>query len=200
MTNIPGRIARFVVVVLALIGCSGDDRQVSRRIVIIPIGPVPQDVLSHLQRELPAIVKRDVVVGAAVPLPEQALDPSRRQYRGTALLEDLARQDVADADRIVGIIDADAYAPGLNFIFGQAQKPGRFAVVALPRLRESFRGWPEDPGRLRERVVKETAHELGHTFGFAHCPDRTCVMHFSNSLGDTDYKSSHFCNRERVKT
>lgn len=191
------RMSPIVLVLLVLIGCSAEDRRL-RPVVLVPIGPVPGDVLEHLQRELPALVKREVVVAAALPLPGQALDPSRRQYRGSALLEELERHDVADADRILGIVDADAYAPGLNFIFGQARKPGRFAVLALPRLRESFRGRPEKPERFRQRVVKEATHELGHTFGFAHCENRHCVMHFSNSLGDTDYKSTHFCDRERL--
>jgi len=36
-------------------------------------------------------------------------------------------------------------------------------------------------------------HELGHTYGLGHCPDTHCVMHFSNSLRDTDIKSATFC-------
>lgn len=187
-------------IVLVLAGCSGDERPAPPLpILLVPMGPVPADVLHHLQRELPAIVKREVVIAAAVPLPAEALDPSRQQYAGPALLRELEKHDVPGMDRIIGVADADAYAPGLSFIFGQARKPGRFAVVALPRLRESFRGRPEN-GRFHERVAKEAVHELGHTFGFAHCPDRRCVMYFSRSLGDTDHKSSHFCDRERLPT
>ncbi|HVR39858.1 MAG TPA: archaemetzincin family Zn-dependent metalloprotease [Thermoanaerobaculia bacterium] len=177
-----------------VLGCGGES-QPPGKIVLVPIGDVPADLLAHLQHELPAIVKRDVTIGAAIARPEAALDVSRQQYRGDALLEELKRHDVAGADRVIGIIDADAYAPGLNFIFGQAMKPGRFGVVALPRLRESFRGRPENAALFRDRVLKETAHELGHTFGFAHCDDRKCVMHFSNSLGDTDFKGNRYCER-----
>jgi archaemetzincin len=185
---------------LALTACSGEDRAVSKRgsIVLVPIGPVSPDVIEHLQRELPPIVSREVTVGAEIARPQSALDAKRRQYRGSALLAELERRQFPDAERVVGIIDADTYAPGLNFIFGQANRPGRFAVVALPRLRESFRGQPEDADRFRRRALKEAVHELGHTFGFAHCENPTCVMHFSNSLGDTDRKSARFCARERL--
>ena len=140
----------------------------------------------------------DITVAAEIPRPQNALDPKRQQYLGSALLAELERRKFPEAERVVGIIDADAYAPGLNFIFGQANKPGRFAVLALPRLRESFRGQPEDLDRFRQRALKETAHELGHTFGFAHCENPPCVMHFSNSLGDTDRKGARFCAREQV--
>ena len=98
----------------------------------------------------------------------------------------------------MGILDADAYAPGLNFIFGQARKPGRFALVALPRLRQSLHG-PDAEAPFRTRVLKESVHELGPTFGFEHCADPKCVMHFSNSVGDTDGKDATFCRSHAAK-
>ena len=152
----------------------------------------------HLQRGLPAIIRRDVAIGAEIPRPAASFQPSRNQYLGTALLAELKRHDVPDADRIVGLIDADVYAPGLNFIFGQAEKPGRFAIVALPRFRESFRGRPEDVRKFHDRALKVTIHELGHTFGSVHCRDRKCVMHFANSLPEVDHTGFQYCSREEV--
>jgi len=187
-----------LLMILVLLGCDGRGAHERGTIAIVPIGPVPMDVLVQLQHELPAIVGRDVVIAQEIPRPANAFDLLRQQYRGDALLDALARHDISAAERVVGIIDADSYAPGLNFIFGQAKKPGRFAVVALPRLRDSFRGRPEDDARFRQRLLKETVHEIGHTFGFEHCDNPRCVMHFSNSFGDTDYKSAHFCERETL--
>jgi archaemetzincin len=98
-------------------------------------------------------------------------------------------------ERVLGMIDADCYAPGLNFIFGQAALHGRVAFIALPRLRPSFYGMAEDPPLFRQRVLTEAVHELGHTWGLTHCPDPHCVMHFSNTLHDTDLKGATFCRR-----
>jgi archaemetzincin len=181
---------------LLLAACSREHR--IRKIVLVPIGPVPANVLANLERDLPPLLQREVTIGQPIPRASAAFDRKRQQYRGSALLQELERYDVVGVDRVVGIIDADAYAPGLNFIFGQANKPGRVAVVALPRLRDSFRGRPDDPVRFRERVLKVTVHELGHAFGFAHCADRTCVMHFANSLREADQTGSHYCTSERL--
>jgi archaemetzincin len=43
------------------------------------------------------------------------------------------------------------------------------------------------------RALKEAVHELGHTLGLVHCPEAGCVMHFSNTLADTDCKSHRLC-------
>jgi predicted Zn-dependent protease len=94
-------------------------------------------------------------------------------------------------------IMADCYTPGLNLIFGQATLNGREAFVALPRLRPSFYGQSEDLNLFRQRALKEAIYELGHTWGLAHCPDLCCVMHFSNTLHDTDVKTVGFCSRCR---
>jgi archaemetzincin len=98
-------------------------------------------------------------------------------------------------ERVIGLADVDCYTSGLNFIFGLATLGGPAAIVALPRLRQSFYGLPEDADLFRERALKEVVHELGHTWGLSHCPDSRCVMHFSNTLHDTDVKGARFCVR-----
>ncbi|HID92836.1 MAG TPA: hypothetical protein EYP60_01955 [bacterium (Candidatus Stahlbacteria)] len=45
----------------------------------------------------------------------------------------------------------------------------------------------------KERVLKEAVHEL------VHCKDPNCVMHLSNSILDTDRKSTNFCSKCKQK-
>lgn len=84
-------------------------------------------------------------------------------------------------------------------VFGEAELGGYFAIISLARLRQSFYGLPEDKHLFLERTIKEAVHELGHTYGLSHCPDPECVMHFSNSLMDTDRKKPSFCSRCQIK-
>jgi archaemetzincin len=100
---------------------------------------------------------------------------------------------------ILAICNIDAYSPGLNFVFGQASLTGGVAAIYLPRLRQEFYGLGANTDILIERVLKEATHEVGHAFGLDHCPKQSCVMHFSNSIVDTDRKAKDFCNICRNK-
>ena len=80
----------------------------------------------------------------------------------------------------------DVYSDKLNFVFGEAYLDGRICAIYLPRLRQEFYGLKSDKSLFYQRLVKEAVHELGHAFGLSHCENIKCVMHFSNSLSDTD--------------
>ena len=90
------------------------------------------------------------------------------------------------------------YTEGLNFVFGQAKMKGRVAVVSIARLDPTFWHQPEDKELLEKRAVKECLHEVGHmAFGLGHCPNRHCVMSFSNTLGEVDKKTKFLCDKCR---
>jgi archaemetzincin len=168
-------------------------------VVLIPIGDVAANLLHSLVAPLGATFGLPCQVSTSIPIPPAAYDRQRGQYVGSHILSALARVDLLHAERALGVVDADCYAPGLNFIFGQADIHDRDCFIALPRLRQSFYGLAEDEPLFRERVLKEAVHELGHTYGLRHCRDSRCVMHFSNSLHDTDVKGAGFCPRCRAQ-
>jgi len=172
--------------------------QASDTIALVPVGPVSSELLTWLSGRLAEELGRPTSVGDDILLPARGYDRRRRQYLGEAILDALHALPVP-AGRVLGLTEADCYAPGLNFIFGQAMLSGREAFVALPRLRPSLYGQAEDPQLYRQRALKECVHELGHTWGLRHCPDPGCVMHFSNTLADTDVKGVAFCARCQTK-
>jgi archaemetzincin len=69
--------------------------------------------------------------------------------------------------------------------------PGQWAIISLHRLRTGGDAGHDEV--LYARALKEAVHEVGHTFGLGHCHDSACVMHFSNTLADTDRKGAHPC-------
>ena len=115
-------------------------------------------------------------------------------YLATTIIKDNTGSYDLKNTIILGICNFDAYSSGLKFVFGQASLTGGVAAIYLPRLRQEFYGISADISIFIERVLKESTHEVGHTFGLAHCPKQSCVMHFSNSIVDTDRKAKDFCN------
>jgi archaemetzincin len=121
-----------------------------------------------------------------------SFDEKRRQFYSTAILQYLERAGDPDA-RVLGVTAADLFVPVLTFVFGEAQLDGNCAVVSTARLAEEHYGMPPREDLLRERLAKEAAHELGHTFGLRHCADWRCVMASSHAVERLDVKGAEFC-------
>ena len=168
----------------------------SGEIVVVAVGEVQAPVLAHLCAVLTRTFGQPCRVGTALPVPGHAFDPRRAQYSAQAILQQLFP---GRAERVLGVVDLDLYVPDLNFVFGLADWREKRAVIALPRLGQRFYGARDDETLFLARAVKEAVHELGHTCGLEHCRDRRCVMTFSNSLADTDYKGQEFCPRCRKR-
>jgi len=153
---------------------------------------VSADVLADLAAQLAPVFRM-----ACQVRPERldvafAYDRLRNQHYSTAILQ--AMQPLAEPGaRLLAVTSVDLYVPVLTFVFGEAQLTGSCAVVSLHRLREEFYGLPPREDLMRERLVKEAVHELGHTFGLRHCDDWRCVMTSSHAVERLDVKSAEFC-------
>jgi archaemetzincin len=123
--------------------------------------------------------------------PERCFDPARGQYNSTLLL---AQLQGTDAWRVLGVTGVDLFIPVLSYVFGEAQLPGRAAVISLHRLDAELYGLPHDEQQLADRAEKEAVHELGHTFGLVHCRRPGCVMGSSTYVEEIDLKSAGFCD------
>jgi archaemetzincin len=66
-------------------------------------------------------------------------------------------------------------------------------VVSAHRLTQEFYGLPSDPALLRDRLIKEAVHEVGHTLDLTHCDDYACVMAASHAVEWIDLKEAVLC-------
>jgi archaemetzincin len=167
------------------------------RVTLEPLGKVPAETIEALRDRVGGIFHCPVEIEAGSIDLAQVYDPERKQHNSSELLVSLGKAE--REERVIGIVDVDLYVHRLNFVFGEADVVSGTAIVSLHRLRQEYYGLPPDEALFLDRATKEIVHELGHTFGLGHCANNKCVMHFSNSLADTDLKEAHFCSMCRPK-
>lgn len=182
------------------------------RIAIVLIDrtvPGIRELMDAVRSKFGADVSREMIdLGAT-----RSFRKERNQYDAEMLLSEVSRFR-SSADRTLFIFREDLFVKDMNFIFpleipsnfqtrqnswsfvfGLAQ--GDVCIVSTTRLDPRFYGKVEDLGKagalFKERLIKEALHELGHTFSLPHCDNKKCVMVFSNSIEDVDFKGAEFC-------
>jgi archaemetzincin len=177
---------------------------------IIPLSNINKDILEYLQDSLGKIFKKETRVLYRISIPDDSYDQSIKQHNAESILDHLSKKlslkNIRDIN--IAVLDLDIFVPRLNFVFGLAVNFPRICLISTARLNPLFYSdlksrprWKsrviylskEDRKIFNERILKEAVHEIGHTLGLGHCPDYKCVMYFSNTLLDTDKKSSNFC-------
>jgi len=153
------------------------------------MGDVKIETLHTLIEQLEDIFQKAELL-ETVPLIESAYNSKRGQYLSDELLHEVKWHVALNGENhTLGVTTVDLYTQGLNFVFGQAELPGKAAIISLNRLNH------QSTELFHNRMLKEAVHELGHTMGLRHCSNIKCVMHFSNSLEDTDIKDAIYCPR-----
>lgn len=160
---------------------------------LLPIGDLDGRLLEYVGAALGRQVGIPWEVRPRGPDPAFAFHPERQQYHSTEILQAMQAYLDRHTWRLLGVTDADLYIPILTFVFGEAQMGGPCAVVSTHRLHQEFYGQARDAELLRQRLLKETVHELGHTLHLTHCDDYRCAMAPSHAVEWIDIKEADFC-------
>jgi archaemetzincin len=166
-------------------------------IVIAPIGDFAPDLLDAVGRGIQRAFGFATAVRPILPSLGFAFDSTRAQYHSTPILEKLSAAVSSDAIKVLALANVDLFIPILTHVYGEAQLGGNACIVSTYRLNAAAGGC-HHPEQAEGRVVKESIHELGHTFSLRHCRDPACIMHYCRSETDVDRKSNELCRYCRV--
>ncbi|MBO3801137.1 MAG: archaemetzincin family Zn-dependent metalloprotease [Thermoproteota archaeon] len=172
------------------------------KIFLVSIGYVQENILNEISIGVKEVFRTIsvTILSRNVPLPKNSSDSYRQQYNSSIILDFLKKLfSFSIQNKVLGITSVDLFVPELNFVFGEALFGGNVAVISLKRLFPEFYGYSSNHKLFISRAVKEAVHELGHCFGLGHCKNKKCVMHFSNSILDTDIKEKYFCTSCKSK-
>lgn len=161
---------------------------------LLPIGKLDGGRLTDLAPALATIFGVPCQIVSNRLDPEFAFHGERQQYHSSEILARMHGLVTPDCWRMLGVAAVDLYIPILTFVFGEAQMGGPCAVVSLHRLRQEFYGLAEDQNLLRDRLLKEAVHEIGHTINLTHCDDYRCAMAPSHAVEWIDLKESWLCS------
>ena len=163
----------------------------------MPVGEMCLNTLDSIVSAARETYKCVTKQAEAISVPHDVYNVRRRHYNSTRLLKHLETLKPEAYDMLLGVMERTFTFRNLTLFSGKPNT-ARVAVIGLPRLRQEF-GFDPDPGLFLQRAAKEAIRELGHLKGLGHCRDLRGVMHFSNSLEETDMKQAKFCSHCRNK-
>jgi archaemetzincin len=166
---------------------------------LLRIGNVERRVLADLSVGLSAEFNVACEILPVALDPEFAFHAERQQYHSSEILRRMRGFAEADSWRLLGVTGVDLYIPILTFVFGEGEIGETCAVVSFHRLRQEFYGLPPNRDLLRQRLMQEAVHELGHTLELSHCEDYRCAMAPSHAVEWIDIKGSAFCANCRAR-
>lgn len=164
------------------------------RLLLLPFYFSSSELLDDVQAFLPRVYKLKVQRVDPWFDPQDCFSSQRGQYDALGLLRKLIDGKPKDADRVLALTSVDLFISVLTYVFGEAQLDGPTGIVSTRRLDPQAYGLPADPARLRQRLLTEAVHELGHNFGLAHCKTPGCAMHGATYVEEIDLKKPALCS------
>ena len=185
----------YILLFLLIFSCEKSKENVikNQEIVTILIQPF-EDIKPQQLSEISENIKKiypNVKVLEPIKFPKSSYYKPRSRYRADSIIKFLKLRTPENSVTI-GLTNKDISATKGKIadfgIMGLGYRPGSACVASSFRLNSRNRN---------EQFYKIAIHELGHTQGLKHCPEKTCFMRDSEGENHTD-EETDFCKNCKI--
>ncbi|TDX86058.1 Zn-dependent protease [Epilithonimonas xixisoli] len=180
-------------VILFLISCKENQEskvvETSEKVVLQlqPFKDIKADDVENIASQIQKIYP-NVEILLPIDFPENSYYQPRNRYRADSIIKFLSSQTKPNFVK-VGLTTKDISTTKGNVkdfgIMGLGYRPGKACVASSFRL---------DASKRKEQFYKIIIHEIGHTQGLKHCPEKTCFMRDAEGGNPTDDETD-FCEK-----
>lgn len=146
------------------------------------MGNIEEKYIRQVYLELKK-VNPNVEIMPMIPVPDMAYNAARNRYKADSIIKILGKR-AAENEVFIGITHKDiSTAKGdiKDFgVMGLAYVPGKACVASIFRLKN------------KSNFFKVVLHELAHTTGLPHCPEKNCYLRDAKG-GDPSEDEKEFC-------
>ncbi len=168
-------------------------RGLSAPVMLVPIGKLNEGPIERIRPAIEEIYRRPTALHGPLPVPKYAFNPTRGQYHSSSILKRVESLYEHAWDCAIGFTDVDLFVPEVPFIFGEADRSTRAAIISLNRLSPESGPSESRHDLMMKRLVSEAIHQVGLIRGLAHCPNNRCVMFYAATTQEIDKRGSSMC-------
>ncbi|ASW76252.1 hypothetical protein IQ37_16755 [Chryseobacterium piperi] len=183
----------FLLIFLILLFSCSDTPKKSKKekkeivILIQPFNDIKPERVRFVTAEIKKIYP-NIKILDAIDLPENAYYKERKRYKADSIIKFLSEK-TEDGFITIGLTSKDISTTKGKIkdfgIMGLGYRPGKACVASNFRLNHK---------KIDEQFFKIAIHELGHTQGLKHCPEKTCFMRSAEGKNPTD-EEIDFCQK-----
>ncbi len=139
-------------------------------VAVLPLGNISEYQIELTEFVLQAVLGVKTLVLPAAKIPLSCLNAKTDRYSTDKLLDYLFFQLPENAQRIMGVTEANLETDDGHTSLGSAQPFDRVACYQVPPSEENT----SQLGESFHLII----HEFLHTLGMHHCAEKNCVLHF----------------------
>ncbi|WP_228411888.1 Zn-dependent protease [Chryseobacterium sp. KLBC 52] len=184
----------FTIILFLMLSCSEKKNGVKEKavkpavtILIQPFKDIKPETVAKVTEGIKKVYP-NVKVLNAIDFPENTYYKERNRYRADSIIKFL-NKETKEGFVTIGLTAKDISATRGKIkdfgIMGLGYRPGKACVASDFRLSKENRD---------EQFYKIAIHELGHTQGLPHCPEKMCFMRDAEGKNPTN-EETDFCKK-----